>query len=91
MAVPTQINVGDNAPANASSVPAGGEAIGAGACVRWGYSVDMSIDHLNALYPSHADYVAKVKNAAMAAEKAGFLLPQEAEEEIQKAETASIP
>ena len=64
MAVPTQVNFGVGAPADANAAAAGGEAIGAGACVRWGYSVDMSVDTLNAKYPSHAAYVAKVKAQA---------------------------
>jgi hypothetical protein len=90
LAVPTQINVGDNAPANASSVPAGGEAIGAGACVRWGYSVDMSIDQLSARYPSHAAYVARVKKVADQNVRAGYILPFDADATVRAAEASRV-
>jgi hypothetical protein len=90
LAVPTQINVGDNAPANASAVAAGGEAIGAGACVRWGYSVDMSIDHLSALYPSQAAYVAKVKKVAYQNVKDGYILPFDADATVRAAEASQV-
>ncbi len=90
LAVPTQINVGDNAPANASAVPAGGEAIGAGACVRWGYSVDMSIDHLSALYPSHAAYVAKVTKVASQNVRDGYILPFDAEASVRAAKASRV-
>jgi Alpha/beta hydrolase domain len=90
LAVPTQINVGGNAPADASSVAAGGEAIGAGACARWGYSVDMSIDHLNTLYPSHAGYVAEVKKVATQNVKAGYILPFDAHATVQAAEESRV-
>jgi hypothetical protein len=90
LAVPTQINVGDNAPANTSSVPVAGEAMGAGACVRWGYSVDMSIDHLNALYPSHAAYVAKVKKVAYQNVKDGYILPFDADGTVRAAEASRV-
>jgi hypothetical protein len=90
LAVPTQINVGDNAPANASSASAGGAAIGAGACVRWGYSVDMSIDQLNARYPSHASYVAKVKKVVEQNLKDGYILPFDAEATVRAAEASRV-
>ena len=90
LAVPTQINVGDNAPANASSVPPGGEAIGAGACVRWGYSVDMSIDQLSARYPSHTAYVAKVKKVAYQNVKDGYILPFDADATVRAAEASQV-
>ena len=90
MAVPTQINVGDNAPGNASSVPAGGEAIGAGACVRWGYSVNMSIDQLSARYPSHAAYVAEVRKVTEDNVKKGYILPVDAQTTIREAEESRV-
>jgi len=60
-------------------------------CRLEGFKVPLDRETLKRLYPSHTDYVWKVKNAAAAAEKAGFLLPQEAAEEVRQAETAAIP
>ena len=90
MAVPTQINLGLGAPADASKAGAGGEAIGAGACVRWGPSTDMSVDQLNAHYSSHADYVAKVKKVVAQNVKDGFLLPYDAAATIKAAEESNV-
>jgi hypothetical protein len=90
LAVPTQINVGDNAPANPSSVPAGGEAIGAGACVRWGYSVDMSFEQLSARYPSHAAYVAAVKKVTDQNVKDSYILPFDADATVRAAEASRV-
>jgi alpha/beta hydrolase family protein len=90
LAVPTQINVGDNAPANPSGVPAGGEAIGAGACIRWGYSVDMTFDQLSARYPSHAAYVAEVRKVANQNVKDGFILPFDADATVRAAEASRV-
>ena len=90
MAVPTQINIGLGAPADASKAAAGGEAIGAGACVRWGPSTDMTVDQLNAHYTSHADYVAKVKKVVAQNVKDGFLLPVDAAATIREAEESRV-
>jgi hypothetical protein len=60
-------------------------------CRLEGFKVPLDRETLKRLYPSHADYVAKIKDAAAAAEKAGFLLPQEAAEEVRQAETQAIP
>jgi hypothetical protein len=91
MAVPTEINYGVGRPSAAATV-AGiqGEAIGAGACVRWGYSTDMSVDQLDARYPSHAAYVASVRKATEAALKAGYILPFDAKATIQESEASRI-
>jgi len=88
--VPTQINVGDNAPANPSSARAGGEAIGAGACTRWGYSVDMGIDQLDARYPSHAAYVAAVKKVADQNVRDGYILPFDADATVRRAQASRV-
>ena len=85
IAVPTQINIGLGRPADPESAKAGGEAIGAGACVRWGSSLDMSVDHLNALYPSHGDYLAKVRKAVAANLKDGYILPEDAAVTLREA------
>jgi hypothetical protein len=90
IAVPTQINVGDNAPANPSSVPAGGEAIGAGACMRWGYSVDMSVEQLSARYPSHAAYVAEVRKVANQNVRDGYVLPFDADATVREAQASRV-
>jgi len=60
-------------------------------CRLEGFTMPLDRETLKRLYPSHADYVWKVKAAATAAEKAGFLLPQEAAEEVHKAENAAVP
>lgn len=90
MAAPTQINLGLGAPADASKAGAGGEAIGAGACVRWGPSTDMSVEQLNARYASHADYVAQVKKAVEQNLKDGFILPYDAAATIKAAEESQV-
>ena len=90
MAVPTQVNFGVGAPADANAAAAGGEAIGAGACVRWGYSVDMSVDTLNAKYPSHAAYVAAVTKVADQNVKDGYILPFDAATTIREAKDSHI-
>jgi hypothetical protein len=90
MTVPTEINVGDGAAADAASATTGGEAIGAGACVRWGYSLDMSVDQLDARYPSHAAYVAKVKKAADQNVKDGYILPFDAAATVREAEESHV-
>jgi len=60
-------------------------------CRLEGFMVPLDKETLKRLYPDHAAYVAKVKEAAGAAEKAGFLLQAEAAEEVRKAEGAAIP
>jgi hypothetical protein len=60
-------------------------------CRLEGFKVPLDQATLKRLYPDHAAYVAKVKEAAVAAEKAGFLLQPEAAEEVHKAEAAQIP
>jgi hypothetical protein len=90
MAVPTQINFGLGAPADPAAAKAGGEAIGAGACVRWGYSVDMTVDQLNAHYSSHADYVAKVKKVAEQNLKDGYITAYDEAATIKAAEDSRV-
>jgi hypothetical protein len=90
-AAPTQINLGVNAPSKAA-LDSGihGEAIGAGACVRWGPSTDMSLARLKALYPSHADYVAKVKKLTNDNVAKGFLLKADGDAQIAAAEMSAV-
>ena len=54
-------------------------------CGLGGTHVPFDAATLNSLYPTHADYVAKVTTAANAAVKAGFLLPADAAQTIDKA------
>jgi len=91
IAAPTQVNYGLGKPSQAA-VDSGihGEAIGAGACVRWGYSTDFSVAQLNARYASHATYVADVKKATDAVLKAGFILPYDAAATIRAAENSAV-
>ncbi len=88
--VPTQINFGVGKAAGSDGTAARGEAIGAGACVRWGYSLDMDVATLDRLYPSHAAYVAAVKRAAEANVKSGFILRFDADETIRAAQDSRI-
>jgi hypothetical protein len=91
VAVPTQINLGVNAPSTASQ-EAGihGEAIGAGACVRWGPSVDMTVAQLKAKYPSHAAYVDAVKKVTLDNVAKGYLLKADGDEQIRAAEMSKV-
>jgi hypothetical protein len=54
-------------------------------CGLGGTHVPFDSATLNALYPTHADYVAKVTAATQAAVKAGFLLQADAAQVIDKA------
>jgi hypothetical protein len=91
IAVPTQINDGVGKPSHAA-VQTGiqGEAIGAGACVRWGYSTDFPVEKLDGLYPTHVGYVAAVRRVTQAALKTGYILPFDAEATIREAEASRI-
>ena len=90
-AVPTQVNFGVGGPSKAAEASGiHGEAIGAGACVRWGPSVDMPISRLKALYPSHADYVAKVKKITEDNVAKGYLLKADGDDQIRAAEMSQV-
>ncbi|HLG90134.1 MAG TPA: alpha/beta hydrolase domain-containing protein [Alphaproteobacteria bacterium] len=60
-------------------------------CRLDGVAIPFDEATLKALYPTHEIYVAKVKAAVEAAEKAGYLLQPEGAEEIAKAKGAAIP
>jgi hypothetical protein len=91
VAVPTQLNVGLGTPSKAA-VGAGiqGEAVGPGACVRWGYSVDFTVDQLDAHYPTHASYVSRVRQVTADNVKRGYILPADAAETVREAERSHI-
>jgi Alpha/beta hydrolase domain len=90
-AVPTEINLGVNEPsAAASNAGIHGEAIGAGACVRWGPSTDMTVAELKAKYPTHADYVAKVRKVTEDNVAKGYLLKADGDDQIRAAELSQV-
>jgi hypothetical protein len=59
-------------------------------CQMIGAWVPFPRDTLNTLYPTHADYVAKVKAAVEASIAAGFVLPEDGAETIAEAEASVI-
>lgn len=61
------------------------------ACVAGGYTEYFDKAKLKALYPTHADYVAKFKKAADAALAAGHILPEDHVKALQRAQAAPIP
>jgi hypothetical protein len=89
LAVPTQFNMGISRPAQPTGGPSR-EAIGAGACVRWGYSTDMSVAQLNAHYSSHADYVAQVRKVAEDNASKGYVLAVDAAATIRAAQDSHV-
>jgi hypothetical protein len=60
-------------------------------CSLFGSRAPFSAATLTALYPTHADYVAKVKTSADAAVRAGFLLAPDAQTIDQQAQAAPVP
>jgi Alpha/beta hydrolase domain len=75
-AVPTAVNTGQNT--------------GAGFCRLYGSHVDFDKEKLAALYPTHKDYVAKVKEVTEKNLKAGYILKQDAEATLAAAERSDI-
>ncbi|HWD74214.1 MAG TPA: alpha/beta hydrolase domain-containing protein [Solirubrobacteraceae bacterium] len=66
----------------------GGQNSGAGCS---GYSIPFTAEVLRDLYPTHADYVAKVKWAAEAAVEADVMVPYDAQQAVDAAAAADIP
>jgi hypothetical protein len=60
-------------------------------CSLFGSRAPFSAATLKQLYPTHADYVAKVKASAAAAVSAGFLLAPDAQIIDRKAQAAPVP
>jgi hypothetical protein len=54
-------------------------------CVLGGYTVPFTSAQLLLLYPTHADYMAKMRARTMASVRAGFLLPEDAEDLLARA------
>lgn len=80
--VPTARWVGAKEP------PPGGSSFG---CFFEGYKYSFSDEQLQALYPTHADYVEKVTRSARALEAQGWLTAADRAEIIAEAEAADIP
>lgn len=76
IAVPTSVNTGQNS--------------GAGFCRLYGSHEDFDAATLSNLYPTHAAYVAAVKNVTEKNFKAGYILRPEADATIAAAEKSSI-
>jgi hypothetical protein len=76
IAVPTGVNSGQNT--------------GAGFCRLYGMHQDFDPATLSALYPTHAAYVAAVKEVTQKNLKAGYILRPEAEATIAAAEHSTI-
>ena len=75
-AVPTGMNSGMNS--------------GSGFCRLYGSHEPFDAATLAALYPTHADYVAKVREAVRANLEAGYILEHDAEQTIREAERSSV-
>lgn len=60
-------------------------------CSLFGSRTPFDAATLKQLYPTHDDYVNKVKASAAAAVKAGFLLPPDARDIVNKAQAAPVP
>ena len=75
-AVPTGVNTGQNS--------------GPTFCRLYGSHVDFDKEKLTSLYPSHKDYVAKVKEVTEKNLKAGYILKPDAEATIAAAERSGI-
>jgi hypothetical protein len=91
VAVPTQENMGLGAPSKAA-VAGGiqGEAIGPGACVRWGYSLDFTADQLRSRYPNHAAYVDAVRHVTQDNLERGYILAQDAATTVEEAAQSRV-
>lgn len=68
-----------------------GGGIGGAFCGIFGSTIPFAIEQLTKLYPTHADYVTKVEESAKSAVRAGFLLEEEQQEILTRAEAASVP
>lgn len=77
---------------NYGSIGAGGNFfVNAFACPFLGNTVPFSKAKLQALYPTHQDYVAKFTEAADAALNAGFLVQADYDEAVAQAQAAEVP
>lgn len=71
-----------------------GEAAGTGGdlfCFLFGSTTPFTPEKLMSLYPTHEDYVEKVRASAQKAREGGFLLPPEEQAMVDEADAAAIP
>lgn len=61
------------------------------ACVAGGNTTYFKADKLKTLYPTHADYVNKVKAAADAAVVKGYIRPADRDAAVKRAQAAAVP
>lgn len=61
------------------------------ACVAGGNTTYFKADKLKTLYPTHADYVGKVKAAADAAVAKGYIRPADRDNAVRRAQAAAVP
>jgi hypothetical protein len=59
-------------------------------CVLGGLTIPFTEVQLRLLYPTHADYFAKMKSATLASTSAGWLLPEDGADLLQRACAAKI-
>jgi hypothetical protein len=57
-------------------------------CYLGGFTVPFTEAQLALLYPTHADYFCKMQNAARASVMQGFLLPEDADDLLERADAA---
>jgi hypothetical protein len=60
-------------------------------CILFGHTTPFTTEQLTQLYPTHDDYVTKVKAAAQKARAAGFVLEPEEQAFVDRARAAAIP
>jgi Alpha/beta hydrolase domain len=68
-----------------------GGGYGPGTSGLYGRSKPFSHDQLKQLYPTHEDYVGRVKAAAAAAERSGVIRQDRAVSYVKEAQTAEVP
>jgi hypothetical protein len=64
---------------------------GSGFCTLFGSTTPLSTAQLTALYPTHADFVAKWKKALTSAVAKGFILPADKGELLAAARNSTVP
>ena len=60
-------------------------------CSLFGSTTPLDAAVLASRYPTHEDYVTRVRESAQAAADAGFLLPEGVEELVAAADAAPVP
>ncbi|HKU65941.1 MAG TPA: alpha/beta hydrolase domain-containing protein [Rhizomicrobium sp.] len=88
--VPTQINHAVGVPRAAAGAGGGEGGNSGGGCRLWGATEDMTVVQLKTLYPTHADYVAKVRKVTRDNVAKGFLLQVDGDDLVRAAELSAI-